>query len=596
MLTELPELAPPVLPPESFKARFLRIVNAPWFSYVSLLAMQAVFAWRFWWYRDITVGDTSSYFTEGYRWFSHFKVNIAWSPLYTAFYGTMLFFTRDAAIATLMHRAIIVFAATFMVLALTRRLFPAWIAWSLALWWACLPINFETLYEVHLFALLPILVGALIVAHRNTAFYRGMGLAVLVLTMVLVRNETMIGVACFGLVCLIYEISRVRKTDQKIWKGLLKISPAYVVPILVAYAIILGAYHISHIQSDELPAVLHSKHTLNMAQVYSFGYGQRHPEYKGDAWIGYAPLMTETFGKDLPTIWEMIHANPRAVAEHFWWNISLTPSGLQLMLFNKASGKVNPDYADTHLHSKAARQLSWVMLIVIAIGGLLSLIQRKYWWRTAMRSQIFIWLFMFSVAMATFAIVPTQRPRPSYLFALSVTLMAIVGASALVIVANLRLPEWSRAWMLPIAIVICTTVAIAGRPTAVAHAQPYTQAHRHLAPYEKAIADPRTVALGFCAGDCWRYASGTNVNLISPELFIHRDPAKSLDEWLEESHITMVYLDEGTIDRLTAENSPLVMPVLKGDPSTHWRVLSRSAGTEDDWLLLQHVAKVVTGR
>ena len=31
------------------------------------------------------------------------------------------------------------------------------LAWLLAAWWAVLPVNFDTLYEVHLFALLPVL-------------------------------------------------------------------------------------------------------------------------------------------------------------------------------------------------------------------------------------------------------------------------------------------------------------------------------------------------------------------------------------------------------------------------------------------------------
>ncbi len=519
MGAEVPEPGAIVIPSETVTARFLRTVNAPWFSYASLLLMQAVFALRFWRYRDITIGDTSFYYPQAYLWYKNFAVNIGWSPLYTAFYGTLMFLTRDAYIVTLLHRAIIVFAATTMVLALMRRMFPAWVAWSIALWWACLPINFETRYEVHLFAVLPILVGALIVAHRNTAWHRGAGLAVLVTTMALVRNETMIGVACFSLVCLVYESVRARAAGRPIWKGLLRESPAYLVPLLLAVAIISGAYRLSYAKGKELEAQLKSKHTVNMAQVYCFGYGQRHRDYTDNPWSNFGPLMTKTFGRDELTLGEMIRANPRAVGEHFWWNIRLLPNGLQLMLFNQAAGKVNPDYFPSQLKSETARNLSLAMLITIGLGGLISLVQRKYWWRTAMKDQIFIWLFLFSVAAATFAIVPTQRPRPSYLFPLSLTLMAVAGASVMVIVANLRMPARTSRWMLPAAIVVCTVVAVCNRPVHSLEPPKYVAAYRRLVPYQTTLADPRTSPMGFCADDCWRYASFAFMNVVPIQEF-----------------------------------------------------------------------------
>jgi len=50
------------------------------------------------------------------------------------------------------------------------------------------------------------------------------GLGILVLTMVLVRNENLIGVTCFGLICLIYEIHRAHTAGQKWTTGLLRVS------------------------------------------------------------------------------------------------------------------------------------------------------------------------------------------------------------------------------------------------------------------------------------------------------------------------------------------------------------------------------------
>ena len=98
--------------------------------------------WNIWRFRDLTTGDTSSYFVGAYRWSKDFAVNIVWSPLYTAFYGTVLLATGDVYLATVVHRLIIVMLATLGVLALMRGLLPPALALLIAAWWAVMPINF----------------------------------------------------------------------------------------------------------------------------------------------------------------------------------------------------------------------------------------------------------------------------------------------------------------------------------------------------------------------------------------------------------------------------------------------------------------------
>lgn len=143
-----------------------------WLSYALIAALQMKILWEIWRFRDLTTGDTTSYFAGGYRWYEDFAVNIVWSPLYTAFYGTVYLLTHDIYTATIFHRVIIVMAATLGVLALMRQLLPPAIALLIAAWWAVLPINFETLYEVHLFALLPILAAWLVTTIDDTPWTR----------------------------------------------------------------------------------------------------------------------------------------------------------------------------------------------------------------------------------------------------------------------------------------------------------------------------------------------------------------------------------------------------------------------------------------
>src|SRR5207302_4124717 len=118
-------------------------------AYLALALLQLRVVWRAWNYLDLPDGDTASYYATSLQWADRLLVNIVWSPLYTAFYGTVAWLCRDPYAATMAHRLVIVFAASLMVLALFRRLLPPAIAWLAAAWWAVLPINFNTLYDVH---------------------------------------------------------------------------------------------------------------------------------------------------------------------------------------------------------------------------------------------------------------------------------------------------------------------------------------------------------------------------------------------------------------------------------------------------------------
>jgi hypothetical protein len=169
--------------------RLLVLPSSKWFAYPVLLAVQARAMWGLW-DKDLTSGDTASYFSMATLWHDHLQVNLAWSPLYTAYYGTVRWLVGgDAVTATVLHRAIIVLVLALLVLALLRRLLPAAIALLVACWWAVLPINFDSLYEVHLFAALPLVGAALLLTHEPGPWRRGTALALLVACAVLVRNE-----------------------------------------------------------------------------------------------------------------------------------------------------------------------------------------------------------------------------------------------------------------------------------------------------------------------------------------------------------------------------------------------------------------------
>jgi hypothetical protein len=143
-----------------------------WPAYLLILVLQIKVVWRMWELRDITLGDTAQYFTAALAWRRGFHFDIVWSPLYAAFYGSLLFATSDPYNVTILHRIVIVLAAAVGVLFVLRQLLSPGLALLGAAWWAVLPINYDTLYEVHLFALLPILLAWALILSSSTAWAR----------------------------------------------------------------------------------------------------------------------------------------------------------------------------------------------------------------------------------------------------------------------------------------------------------------------------------------------------------------------------------------------------------------------------------------
>ena len=244
--------------------------------------MQLKVVWGIWLYWDLPFGDSSYYFKTAYWWFENFKVLIHYSPLYTSFWGTLLYLSNDVYVVTILHRLIIVFLLTILVLALMRRLLPSGVAWLVAAWWVVLPINFNAMYEVHLFSVIPVLAACLIVLVKKGVWTRGVALAIMVAATFLLRNEYIVVVVIFGVICVIWELCQAEMIKGK-WRIIPRFRHyllGYGVTLLLAGVLIFFFYSRSIIQYPELSWFVKAKHVVNMGQVYAFGYQQRHPEWK----------------------------------------------------------------------------------------------------------------------------------------------------------------------------------------------------------------------------------------------------------------------------------------------------------------------------
>src|SRR5271170_2260863 len=403
----------------SLRALSERCSKSPAFSYVAILLLQLKLVWGYWDVRSIPGGDTSFYFTRAFEWFKEGKELITRSPLYKAYYGSFLHLTQNAIIVTLAHRMVLVFILAGLVLALMRRVFSPGLAWLLTAWWVVLPINFDAMYEIHLFGVIPMLV-ALVMIDGTTSWRNGVALASLLTGALLVRNELLLVLLPMAVIVAVAERSR-RTSSNKRRRSLLL---AYGLPSLLC--ILATAYFYKHaVDARTLSQMMHSKQSENACQVFAFGYQQRHPDQNHWLWAECSHRMQQVFGNPGPTFIEAFEANPGGIMEHFLWNVRLLPGGLQLLLFGAMSGGATPDYNEP-ARSPLALPFGLGALLLFVVACWLCWKDRQEW-RPWFLERKWVLLGLASILPMNAFVILTQRPRPEYLFSLEIALHAALG-------------------------------------------------------------------------------------------------------------------------------------------------------------------------
>lgn len=569
-----------------------QLVIRPSIAYTTLLLLQLKVVWRMWDYKDLTSGDTSSYFADAYRWFEDLSIHFIWSPLYTSFYGSFLHITSDVYTVTILHRLVIVFTATALVLALARKLLPPGIAWLVGAWWAILPINFNTLYEVHLFAVIPVLTACLLILASPRPWARGSAIGVMLMASLLVRNELSLATMGLALICLVWEIWQYRSAECKL--ALRTYLLSYGIPLSIAGSIILFFYSHSYFQYPELAVVAVPKHTLNVCQVYAFGYQQRYTDWVGSPWTECQSLMSRQFGQKQPSLFEALLANPPAMIEHFLWNFSLGLNGIQVALFNATSGSVNPDYAPVQLNQK------WVIFPTLAAGvvlitGLMQLsLNRRYWWQFWLKQRALGWLLLLPIAaLCIFVIFPMQRPRPSYFFSLTFLLMALIGMCLFVITHR-----WQNSNKLSLGLPLVMLLLLLWVPNyypGAATERRLLQFYRQFMPFQNEIAREDTVFLlreyGFELCSYLRTASESCRSLsYADNAFFSSIPADlPLHTYLEQQKVNFFYVDENLF--ATLKTDPRAGQFLDKPVSVGWQLIGTQNLPNASWKLFQKVER-----
>ena len=447
-----------------FLAWLERVAVARLFAYGSIFLIQAKVLWGIWDHRDLTPADTAIYFGDASRWADHLQLNPDYYPLYHALWGSMQWLIDGAFELTIVHRVLIVFAVTLLVLAVLRRLLTPGIAWVLTVWWSVLPTNYDILYEVHLFAVIPILIAVLVALAGTGLAMRSIVFAILLASALLTRNENLVAALAWAAIWIGYEIWLARRGTER---PLRQLAVAGAIPVAITAVLFVAVGS----RSPEVQAGIstveqfQAKHELNVCQTYAFGLWQREHE-RGTNPLASAdackPYMARDFESTELSLRAAIVDNPGAMAEHFLWNAALTPLGLQLGLFDNAWPEVDasPDYFPVETGSVLALLGSIGVVALLLVGGRLLWRDRRKWWEEWMRERAWGWLVLVCVAISTVVVMLMTRPRPSYMLSLTLLIMAALGMCAMAIVT--RRPALGR---LRAAIPLLALVLVAAVPS-----------------------------------------------------------------------------------------------------------------------------------
>lgn len=563
-------------------------------GYGAILALLLKIVWGMWEWRDLTYGDTSSYYVGGHEWLQdgRFKEHweLAFSPLYRIFYSWFIGAFSNAYAATICHRLAILFILCPAILLLCRLALPRGVAWFIAAWWVILPINWNALYEIHLFGLIMFVAGSCFAGLRDSTPARAAGIACFFTGSLLVRNEFLLATGLFGAASAAWEFRSWKKSGASLAslaRQQFKLAAPSILVLLISAFIFRSSFH----SWKQLLGDFNFRQRLNISQVYAFGYQQRHPEWPKNPWLHGDELLKQDFGTSEVTFGTLMRTNPMAFWEHIGWNLRLLPSGLQLGMFNCFSGRNTPDFVEFKGGSKFAKIASGIFCVLIVVG-LMCLLRRKALWTRFLRGRRgWCWFAMATTLVPSMVGILTQRPRPSYIFLMSLFLMMLAGLCLSAVLKQLRANRYFNSFS-PLLAIPFILFAHSKKDTAQIYSgRPFYEIYQRLYPFRSLFSNKGTV---YCAEQGpdemfmylgKRYSSdpsdASNPSLthaLSPSL--QDGTGAAFSQFLSGAKITLLYLDGNSLDR------PAIKEWLASD-ADQWSVLAKHDYPNEKWILVQ---------
>jgi hypothetical protein len=556
-----------------------KAVANPFVTYTAIAALQLRVIWNIWKYSDLTGGDTSSYFVDVATWQHGLHENIAFSPLYDAFWGTILAVVHNLYAAAIIHRVVIIFAVTLLVLALMRSLLGPALGLIIAAWWAVVPANYDVLYEVHLMGALPILLALLVVARMPRRQGMGIAVAVLLAGAVLLRTELIAAAVILAVAVAVYEVWELRDGRRASRASYLR---AYVVPLALAFLVIGGTYARSYVQGNEAWQLLQAKEKLGFCNFYAAAYQQRHPtRFTGNYWTECQPLMRHDFGRPEPTILQATVVNPRAVAGFLAWNAQLLPGGLQISLFGASAFENDPGPLPVTESSTYALLLSVVMSLLV-IAGFISVVRDgKLSLRRMSAQTLWIAVTLASIAAATVLVALTTRPWSEYIYGLTLGGLILIGTAVLTLMRRIG----GVHILAPVALLTVAAMIVALPSMYSPGRRPIYEGVQHLGVVQKQLQQPGSVLVAseneaelcnYLAYSYQRKCTAMSWLALRSQI----TPQRSAGQVLDRAHATAIYADAGML------SEPAIAALVAAPRAQGWQQIARGSGPGGPWRIL----------
>lgn len=559
-------------------------VAHPVVAYAALAGLQVRILWNIWKYADLTTGDTSYYFVAASSWAHGVQENLIYYPLYDAFWGTILAVVHNVYAATIIQRVAIVLAVTLLVLALMRSLFGPALGLLLATWWAIVPVNYAPLYEVHLFGAVPVLLALLVVARVPQRLGLGIAVAILLAGSVLVRNELLVAAVVLATAIAIYELRALRGGRRATRRAYLL---AYGVPLAVACLLIGGAYARSYVQGNAAWQLLAAKEESNFCELYAVAYQQRHPaRFTGNPYTQCSILTQQAFGRPMPTFFQALAANPRAVAGFAAWNAQLLPGGLQVGLLGATAFDADPDLTPATERSTYTLVLSLAILIAVIAGLLIVAREGRLSRRKMPPRTLWIVVTVASIAVATAIVALTARPWAEYIYGLTISALIVIGVAAAVLLRRIG----ATRVIAPAAIGGVLVAALAFPTVYSPGPRPIYDAVQHLQVVRAQLQRPGSVLVAednynelcnYLAYSAERLCTG----MYWPALEAQITARTTVGMLLDRVHATAIYADAGMLA------DPTIARLVAPRRIHGWREVAQGSGPDGPWLVLSRAGQ-----
>ncbi len=375
--------------------------------------------------RDLEMGDTAFDYSRSLGWLHDGTLYLVQSPLYSMLLGVLHAVLGDAQLGNTVVRVSAVLTLDLLLFAFLRRFIAGDVALLVVVWWASLPLIYDSLYTVHILGLvLPF--GALALAARDRQHRHALWvLVLLVLAGLLVRPEFLIA-ATFYAVFL-----GARWLRSSVTGGVRVVVPGRgwsrstaVVTLAIVVAGLAGMSADRDIGSVRQKVA--DRAVLNMCQHYANYIVQVDTRWQGNPWTECSEVLQRDFGGADVDFASALRRNPDAVGRFVVWNLGGIPAALEMGLFDHYAATANPDFVP-HAYARWA-PAALIGALTLACLGLFVLFGTSFGrltlhWRSN-PDPVAVLLSLLSLAVY---IGLAFRPRPIWTVAFLLTLMFLIG-------------------------------------------------------------------------------------------------------------------------------------------------------------------------